>query len=790
MNDFFRAFVAAGERLASERGLIWNLACDADGTIDRSQRWDLTALAGMVPPPVCWLPDFAYDNGVLAPLNEILTYKGHPPVPSGAMSASWIALLKAAVLNEVLVKRNKPAHAIGTIGRQIRILATCARDVEPWEVTGDHVQLAYNAALHVGGSGKLAANLEMVVKILLDAEHLADRAPLARFCTPYPSAAAQAAQGAVNRLKQSGRDYKDVGSIRKELQERKSASKLPEERAFWELIRIVFTEAPRTFADAVRFTQIKVAVVTGFRVGETAMLPLDWRRQRDYVDANGRPADERGGVSKSLMIRYFAEKQVEDAGANGIVLYENAQHVPPMFEELVEEVLADAERLTRPMRELLRRQTETGRLMPDLDVDELVSGIDLFNRLSGNIQATADPIPLDLVQKYRERHDAAVLGEIRAFQLAKLADGAAMAKVARVYWAEHVAAGLVPYDNRGVPMLGRVSRWPQVRFRVGDVEDLFRRKMQTKLPDTTPFNLPDGGVLYPHELLFLMPIRALAEERDGGITDVTRYVAIGRAHVEDLGLQLGLADNNLFTRYGATEDDRKHKIETHSLRHLQNAELFRLGVADAIITKRFGRRSVAQSHVYDHRSLAEDLAAIDLPDDAVTMMGPKAQEALKLIMTNRVSGPIVGEFRRIQRELGDDAAFIYLDAEADGLHVTPYGFCLNSFMVEACPKHLECFNGCRHLALSPLPKDRTTLELLRDRFIVVIASIEARPLGSVGRANQLKHAKIRLENIEVALATAPGERPFPDGPDLSVPFAAKSGSTVIDGAMRMQRAAD
>jgi hypothetical protein len=59
---------------------------------------------------------------------------------------------------------------------------------------------------------------------------------------------------------------------------------------------------------------------------------------------------------------------------------------------------------------------------------------------------------------------------------------------------------------------------------------------------------------------------------------------------------------NLFAKYGETDDDRALKIESHMLRHLQNTELFRLGVADTIISKRFNRRSVAQSYEYDHRS--------------------------------------------------------------------------------------------------------------------------------------------------------------------------------------------
>ncbi|NCA71721.1 MAG: hypothetical protein EOM91_16900 [Sphingobacteriia bacterium] len=41
-------------------------------------------------------------------------------------------------------------------------------------------------------------------------------------------------------------------------------------------------------------------------------------------------------------------------------------------------------------------------------------------------------------------------------------------------------------------------------------------------------------------------------------------------------------------------EDRRLTLQSHALRHLQNTELFRLGVADTIITKRFNRRSVAQ----------------------------------------------------------------------------------------------------------------------------------------------------------------------------------------------------
>ena len=102
-----------------------------------------------------------------------------------------------------------------------------------------------------------------------------------------------------------------------------------------------------------------------------------------------------------------------------------------------------------------------------------------------------------------------------------------------------------------------------------------------------------------------------------------------------------------------------------------------------------------------------------------------------------------------------------ISSEADGLHVTPYGFCLNSFTVDPCPKNLECFNGCRHLARTDLPQEHVTLLRLRDRLKRVTAKIEATPSGSVGRDNQLRHARTRLANLEIALGKDPARDPSP-----------------------------
>ena len=122
------------------------------------------------------------------------------------------------------------------------------------------------------------------------------------------------------------------------------------------------------------------------------------------------------------------------------------------------------------------------------------------------------------------------------------------------------------------------------------------------------------------------------------------------------------------------------------------------------------------------------------------------------------------------------------------MHVTPYGFCVNSFAVDPCPKHLECFNGCKHLARSDVTEERERLESLRDRMAAVIKTLESLPeqQRSVGWRNQLVHARTRLVNILTVIETRPGEKPFPDGQDLYEPAESRRGTTVLDTVPLLQ----
>lgn len=474
---------------------------------------------------------------------------------------------------------------------------------------------------------------------------------------------------------------------------------------------------------------------------------------------------ESGGVATSLSLRYFAEKQPEDEAASGVYLYESVHHVPALLADMVRDSVQRTKRLTDAMRMRLRKQVETGRIFPEFQEDELIPAWDMYTRVSGSVHIGPLPLPVELIERYREDYDSDVLEEIREWQERAVRRHGLGDNVVK-YWTKLLKTTGVPLvDARGRPFVGSV-RWRDAHLNVRAVEGAVRQFMPTKLSDTFPIPLKAGSI-NAADLLFLMPIRLLIEGRNGGIADVNRYAFIGRASSADMQVMLRDEVKGLFARYGADQETRSLKMVTHSIRHLQNAELFRVGVSDAIITKRFGRRSVTQSHVYDHRSLAEDLAHIDLPV-AAAMLGDRTKELAKLIIAKKVSGPIIEEFLKVQMNDGDQAAFEYLEAEADGLHVTPYGLCVNSFVVDPCPKHLECFNGCRHLTRTNVASERENLGKLLDMTIRVEARISSVPESdrNVGWENQLISIRERVKNIRVALTTEPNSHPFPDGKDL------------------------
>lgn len=769
MNPHFAAFIQLGKELAATHGVAWEIPLDQNGTAIKGHDWDITALAGGVAPKHR-LRHFSSERSALDALNVVRSSSGLPILSHSTLSPAWQDLIKAAVMEQLFVRRNSFGHIANNVARPLRVIATCAADAEPWRVTVDEIALAVRTGNSIQASGKLGDLIAGLTKVLFDTNHLADVGPL------YPALATARLQP---RLERRSKFLKSHSEIRHSLEDRKRAERLPERRAFWELVRIVMTEKPLTFMDELRFAAIRIMILTGFRIGEATLLPAEWRSDRHYYDSKQRPAGDLGGYSQSLMIRHFAEKQ-QAKNADSKVLIDKTHYVPQMFEEIVAETLTRAVAITNPLRNTLRKQTETGRVLPDFALNELVPVTQMYTRLTGNAfwLDVSEEQKRSWIQKCRQNYSAECFDELQKMQeqMSSHFQGE-MSGAARMYFRRMVefdgkdggalvlrSAGGTAISIRGKRDMGKVF------VKIGDLEDHLRFAAASKLPDTDIFSLADRSFA-SWEFLFLHPKRSLAEERNKGVCDVTRYASVGRPDTTLVNLSLGeqKTRDTLFRRYGQAESDKELVLTSHTLRHLQNTELFRLGVADTIISKRFNRSSVAQSYEYDHRSLAEELDQLELPVDVEMALGEKASTVAKMIQSGKASGPIVDAFKRIQISEGDTAAFEFLKAEADGFHATPYGHCLNSFTVDPCPKHLECFSGCRHLSATNLPENRRHLRTLELKLEAAVETAEARPSKSIGRINQIQHAKVRLDGVRTLLATKQGDKPFPDGPDLSLP---------------------
>ncbi|PDT44094.1 hypothetical protein CO661_31020 [Sinorhizobium fredii] len=236
MNPFYAEYIATAKILAKARGLNWDLVCDDQGKVSKDTRWNLTELVGMLPPPTLWLGQIGVDPVAFDKLNEIRRRMNQQPLVSGPMPQHWRDLYQAVFVHQLLVGKTKPQSAM-LVAQGIRRLAPVAETTPPWAVTPEQIQQAYNAVLHSGDSGKLALDFATTVRNILDRQKLADIPALARFCIPYPTSESRSAQQQTETLRKRQNAHGGKEGLRRSLAERKSAAKLPEDRAFWELAR-------------------------------------------------------------------------------------------------------------------------------------------------------------------------------------------------------------------------------------------------------------------------------------------------------------------------------------------------------------------------------------------------------------------------------------------------------------------------------------------------------------------------------------------------------------------------
>ncbi|MGF6743940.1 hypothetical protein [Paraburkholderia atlantica] len=641
MNPRYCAFIDLGKTLASEKGLSWEMPLDEIGTACDGVGWNLTVIAGDVPPPNYYLRDFGPEVKALAIINAERAGIGLTPLPRQPLSAAWQDLIKAAVVEQLLFKRNTTGHVLQHIARPLRVVATCVEKA-PWELTVDDLHLAIRVGRAIQTTGKLGDLVIGIIKIVLDSQHICDAGQL------YVSLAAprMKMKTAIKAKHTWSRD-----ELRADLEARKRDERLPERKAFCELTRIVMTEKPRTFMDDLRFAAVRTMIVTGMRAGEAALLPVDWKRERTYLDSKGRPAGEAGGISTSLMARHFAEKQQDDE-SDSRVLRENTAYGQP--------VLAEHRAHIR-----FRERHDIVNAVPGQQAPRLalqLQRLAQWLRKSSNViervrQQCTEHVRYRLwrepfIERYRKSFDPEVLIELHRYQAERPGNGPIALDMAVYQFGKRlldkmsngeIALRFRRADGKVLGVRERLS-WHNTYLHVGELEDHIRATTPTKVSDATPLALA-VGVVQPWEFLFVQPKRSLAEERNDGLCDVARFMSVSRPTPRFIGLALGDDKRipSLFEKYGQTDEDRAMKMESHMLRHLQNTELFRLGVADTIISKRFNRRSIAQSYEYDHRSLAEDLDQIEIPQKSKSCSGKRPA---RLPGSSRAAGPAAQSWTR------------------------------------------------------------------------------------------------------------------------------------------------
>lgn len=538
MNEAFRAYVSGARDLARIHGVRWDVPVNGDGTVHDDVAWDITAICKAVPPPRWRLNSFGYDKGTLAAVNERLTRDGKASVEVEALSPHWQDLTKAAVAYQALAKRNTPAYIVGQVGRSLRVLGTCAwirSGLEPWEITVDDIRWTLDIAGAAQKSGKLRLCVAGFVRSILDVKHLCDNGPF---------------QGILGDVVHPprGKATRDPAMLSR-LEDRAAADKLPEADTLWELVDIVFTKQPQTFVDCIRFAQLRIQILCGLRVGEVCNIPAQWNVEREHLTLDGRPAGDVGGISNSLLLRHFAEKQ-SGPDDNSVFRVEAFQHVPAQFEEVIRTTMRDTLRLTKPLRNRLKQQIETRRMFPEFSRDDLVHISDMYTRLTGNPLMRQEVPPDSMIDDYRSGFELEPLRKIAEHQQRSTSGYSSPFSIYWCRWAE--ADGAPPLRRLdGSPDCGRRRRLSECRLRVGEVEDFLARSMPTKLSDVEPLRLVDGS-LPINDLLFLVPKRALSEGRNDGVCDVSRYFAVGRVTPYDVQNMLRVSQHGLFARYGET----------------------------------------------------------------------------------------------------------------------------------------------------------------------------------------------------------------------------------------------
>lgn len=322
-------FLDRAKEFVLQKGLPWDIALDELGKPLAGQDWDFRLLTNSHDRVAATLGGFAVNTE----MQELAVASGwnSASLPVGLVLSNEVRDFVKALLVHRCMQGRAP-RSTRHFGRVYKAFFSVLNKA-PWELNTED----FDRFIGLGHKDrKVQDGLLGVAKVM-------NQNLLALACPISP------AQRATKRWH----------ALHESLVSRASSQKLPNKQALVELIRIVSHEQPETHRDLIRFAATKVLVFTGLRLNEVLMLPADCLRWEEHVDVvSGKPAGEVGGVSRSLHLRYFAEKQADGAADS---LLEELMPVPELFQGVVADAIAQVRVATESLRRVLKEQHLSGR---------------------------------------------------------------------------------------------------------------------------------------------------------------------------------------------------------------------------------------------------------------------------------------------------------------------------------------------------------------------------------------------------------------------------------------------
>lgn len=579
MNNFNK-YISEYKSLAIKYNLDWDLIVNSDGSIENP--WDLTALSNSMNRQCIRLNNFAihrfYKTYCKSKNIDPKIYK---------LTNNWQDLIKAFCIEKLIIDKIKASSIQTSILQPLQTLGSFLHYKDPDKITSSDVSLICKEIREITGNNILSNWILAICKNLIDKYFLSVHSPITVLAKSLLST----------------HQDKRPEEILQNLKSRASSSKLPNKDAFWELIRIIFTIEPKSYIDQIKFAQIQLLVMTGLRIGEIVKLPKDcivgpFKVLKDDVFKSNK---QFGAIKEFYKLKYFAEKQIS-GNRNQRTLEVAYYAIPPIFLEPIKDIISLIEQLSSPLRNTLI-QIENNYFPINKKNHKFISAIDVYLLITGNsnfIEGFSDKIDeikkLDISERYSslERH----------IEFQKKQKSCQF--TANFYeFFQKLKKIVMPYNPINKYWISKINWW-DAQFKVSEIA-IYLELMPSKQPDLYNFITDTDETIKSSDFLFLYPKRAILETRNEGLIDISRVYSIGVPDRQFLETFLNHCENTtptIFEVYSDIEHKNK-KVMPHSLQHLLNTELYRKGLSTLAITKQFNRKELAQTLVYDHRSLLE-----------------------------------------------------------------------------------------------------------------------------------------------------------------------------------------